>query len=91
VWHASVSSHTPVQSLKVAFAALYGVGDRALGEWRERGSGAIAHVRRRLSASEAALVNPLRDIRGTPEQAQRIAALLRDAPHLARYINSFRM
>lgn len=90
MWHASVSSDTPVHSLKVALAALHGVGDRTLGEWRERGSGMIAHIRRRLTAAEAAsLGTGLRDIRGTPEQAQRIGALLKDAPHLAPYVGIF--
>jgi hypothetical protein len=86
VWHASVSSVYPAQSLRVALAALHGVGDRALGEWREQGSGSIVHVKRRLSVAEAALVNPLRDVRGTAEQAQRLRALLADAPYLAPVI-----
>lgn len=90
MWHASVSGISHEHSLAAALAALRGVGERALGEWRERGGGTVVHVRRRLSAPEAALVNPLRDIRGTPEQAQRIAALLTDAPHLAPYTQRFR-
>lgn len=90
MWHASVSGLTHEHSLAAALVALRGVGDRALGEWRERGGGTVVHVRRRLSATEAAFVNPLRDIRGTPEQAERIAALLVDAPHLKQYLTRFR-
>lgn len=85
VWHASVSTPSLGLSMRTAIDVLAGVGDRALGEWGEYGTRAlnIVHLRRRLSAAEAPQVNELRDIRGTPEQWERIAALLHDAPVLA--------
>jgi hypothetical protein len=84
-----VSSLSPTVSLRLALDALRGVGDPTLGEWRQVGdrSPRIVHVRRRLSREEAAQIpGGLRDIRGTPEQAQRITALLKDAPYLARAV-----
>ena len=55
------------------------MGDPALGEWTERGRGA-SHLRRRLSAAEAAQTGPVRDIRGTPEALDRARAV---GPRLA--------
>jgi hypothetical protein len=62
----------------LAYAALEGVGDPALGEWTEK-AGAF-HLRRRLTAREAYRVGPVRDIRGTEEERRRFAVLLRAAP-----------
>jgi hypothetical protein len=64
----------------MAERALEGVGDPSLGEWRERGGRAV-HLRRRLTDEERGELG-VRDIRGTPEEAERMAALLRDAPQL---------
>ena len=65
-----------------ALRQLAGVGDAALGEWREW-TGAAFHVRRRLSAAEESRTGPVEDVRRTPEALRRAAALgdlLRLAP-----------
>lgn len=76
VWHASVASRGLPLSMGVlrrqALMALDGFGDESLGQWEEEG-GIAYHIRRRLSTAEAATVGPLRDIRGTPEVARRLA------------------
>lgn len=82
VWHASASGGTYAASEVMAHRALAGVGDARLGEWFERGRQGIVHVRRRLAEHEAARVNELRDVRGTPEQSLRMAQLLKAAPYL---------
>lgn len=68
----------------MAERALRGVGDAALGEWRETGRSGIVHLRRRLSDAERRAAGNLgvRDIRGTDEEAARFRRLLRDVPHL---------
>lgn len=53
---------------------LAGVGDAARGEWTEQGPQAF-HLRRRVSAAEEKITGPLRDLRGTPEAAERYARL----------------
>lgn len=61
---------------------LAGVGDAALGEWREW-SGRAFHLRRRLSAREQLAVGPVVDIRRTPEarrRAERLGPLLAYVP-----------
>lgn len=83
MWHASARATTQQKARELAVGALRGVGDAALGEWFEIAT--AVHVRRRLSASEAQGFT-LRDIRGTPEEAARRAALLADAPHLAQWL-----
>ncbi len=67
----------------MARAALRGVGDAALGEWRELGDTAV-HLRRRLTAKEmdVAGITGVRDIRDTPEEAQRMKVLFEEAPRL---------
>lgn len=67
----------------MAERALRGVGDPALGEWREHGRAAM-HIRRRLTAAERKAAGNLqvRDIRGTSEESRRLARLLREVPHL---------
>jgi len=61
------------QLLDVAYEALCGVGDAALGEWREVGDVAV-HLRRCLSDRERRDAGDLQveDIRGTDEQARRV-------------------
>ena len=61
---------------------LAGVGDKALGEWSSvtpkspYASGrTVVHVRRRLTLEEEILSGPVRDIRGTSEMEQRVAAM----------------
>jgi hypothetical protein len=77
VWHASVSPHYPgaraSQLFDIAQLALHGVGDAALGEWRESGDIAV-HLRRRLTAAEMryAGIREVCDIRGTEEFSLRI-------------------
>jgi hypothetical protein len=61
---------------------LAGVGDAALGEWREH-NGRFFHLRRRLTAGEERRVGPVLDIRRTPEavlRAGRLGPLLAFAP-----------
>ena len=67
--------------------ALSGVGDASVGQWIEDGNNDVVHVRRRLTSREAAQVNQLRDIRDTPEEAERLTALVCAAPHLAPIFN----
>jgi hypothetical protein len=85
VWHASVAMPgipMPARLEAEAVRQLSGVGDPALGEWREW-TGRAFHLRRRLSVREAGHVGPVLDIRRTPEAASRAARLgdlLRYAP-----------
>lgn len=62
-----------------AVIALAGVGDAAAGEWRETGDAAV-HIRRRLSAAEAARVGPVRDIRGSWDARKRVQRMQRYLP-----------
>lgn len=64
-----------------AYAELAGLGDPALGEWQDWTG--TYHLRRRLTAAEAASVGPVLDVRGTPEAAARVTAL---GPKLLRLI-----
>lgn len=85
VWHASGSSPFGEDAAwRIADAALEGVGDARLGEWRERGARAV-HVRRRLSDVEANGL-AVRDVRGKDEERSRLRALLRDAPYAAELV-----
>jgi hypothetical protein len=68
----------------IARRALHGVGDAKLGEWVEQGERGVFHLRRRLSAAEAALVGPARDIRGTEEERVRMEALFAELSPLAK-------
>lgn len=86
VWHASVAPRRAFYGRSLcerrALTALDGLGDAALGEWREW-TGAAFHIRRLLAPHEQASVGPVVDIRRTPEAARRAAALgnlLRHAP-----------
>lgn len=58
---------------EIAERELRGVGDAALGEWREVGDKAV-HVRRRLTAAEmkSSAIGAVCDVRGTTEYVQRI-------------------
>lgn len=74
----------------LAERAVRGVGDPALGEWREVGPTGIVHIRRRLTAQERADAGGLevRDIRGTEEEQRRLKRLFREAPHARRFAPS---
>jgi hypothetical protein len=63
--------------LRLAKAALRGVGDARRGEWIERGRGGVYHVRRRLSVEEQEPIGEARDIRGTGEERVRLTELFR--------------
>jgi hypothetical protein len=81
VWHASSRGADEACSWAMAERALEGVGDAALGEWREAGSpgSGVVHIRRRLSHREATnrgLV--VRDIRGTAEEEFRLGVVARE-------------
>lgn len=88
VWHASAApdprrpfyvNRESILCLRAAAeAALAGVGDAAAGEWREPTERAY-HLRRRLTAVEAALVGSVEDVRGTPEGDRRLDLI---APYL---------
>jgi hypothetical protein len=80
VWHASISPRDPLfgmaKAWTVAEQELRGVGDAALGEWREHGDIAV-HIRRRVTPREmhrAGLISVV-DVRGTPEHARRVERL----------------
>jgi hypothetical protein len=74
----------------MATAALGGVGDERLGEWRERGTHGVVHMRRRMTDFERALAGNLqvRDIRGIEEEVERLAILLSEAPQLWPYVQA---
>jgi len=77
VWHASAAplrglTWPPAVLQAAARMALNGVGDPRLGEWEEW-TGFAFHVRRRLTAREQRSVGPVVDIRGTSEEADRLA------------------
>lgn len=81
MWHASGRGAGEAASLAIAQRALEGVGDASLGEWIETGSpgSGVVHVRRRLSSREATNRGiVVRDIRGTPEEARRLAKVRRE-------------
>jgi hypothetical protein len=73
VWHVSVAG-SPIRAIleREAGRQLAGVGDAALGEWRETTRAAF-QLRRRLTPREQAAVGPVADIRGTTEAQQRAA------------------
>jgi hypothetical protein len=84
VWHASGKGRTIRESKQIALDGLTGVGDRTLGEWTDDPGRGIFHVQRRLSAEEReafGVPEPF-DIRGTPEEAKRIAQVFEEAPYL---------
>lgn len=78
MWHASVAAHGlplgPATLERRARAELDGVGDAELGEWTDW-TGRAFHLRRRLSASEEAVVGPVIDIRRTEEARRRAGRL----------------
>jgi hypothetical protein len=94
VWHASGLDRTSDLSLQLAYTALGGAGDADAGEWIETGNRVrgrtVMHVRRRPSEAEmlGADITCARDIRGSQEERDRIAALLADAPWLVGAIPS---
>lgn len=78
VWHASGRGADDAASWAIAERALEGVGDAALGEWRETGSpgSGVVHIRRRLSSREAGNHRlTVRDIRGSDEEQRRLAVV----------------
>lgn len=81
VWHASAATQLgDAVAWAMTEQALSGVGDATLGEWREPGNKAV-HLRRRLSIEEQGDLT-VRDIRGSEEEHDRRAILLREAPQL---------
>lgn len=87
MWHVSVAYHPRGLGRGLASAevdagyvlraerALAHVGDPTLGEWLQQG-GTAWHLRRRVSAAEAERWQlAVRDVRGTPEAAERRAAV----------------
>ncbi len=82
VWHASISPRFPLlvnrerRLFEIAADQLDGVGDAALGEWREVGDIAV-HLRRRLTDDEAAYaeIGAVIDVRGTEEFTRRITRM----------------
>ncbi len=88
MWHASASAINEATAWALAERALDGVGEPALGEWRERGRRGVVHLRRRLSDAERAGAGDLgvRDVRGTAEEAARLDRLAREVPALRDYL-----
>lgn len=65
---------------------LAGLGDPTLGEWHEW-SGAVYHLRRRLTAAEQVHVGPVVDVRRTDEARRRAAGLpSRLLAHIPPYV-----
>ena len=84
MWHASISApvldaRNPEALFAVAEKVLDGVGAASLGEWREIG-GVAMHLRRRLTPSEAAVIGPVVDVRGTWEHHKRLNRIRRYLP-----------
>jgi hypothetical protein len=78
VWHASVAKTDRDTCRAIAFRVLAGVGDAAAGQWEEwTGSRGAYHLKRRLSADEAALTGPPVDIRQDREEMARRMAPVR--------------
>jgi hypothetical protein len=76
VWHASGRGKDVLTSRWLAMRTLEGCGSALLGQWvDDRRPHGVVHVRRRLTPAEASHVNELRDIRGTVEERDRLAAL----------------
>ena len=73
VWHASVYGGSRIDQMEMCMAALRSVGDRRLGEWREKGR--AYHVRRRISKAEESGIGPVLDLRRTDEERRRLALL----------------
>lgn len=80
MWHASVAHHgrrkpSVDEYVYQCRRALSGVGNAVRGEFWESGRGFV-HVRRCLSyAEQDARGLVVRDVRGTPEHAERLAAV----------------
>jgi hypothetical protein len=90
VWHASGRGKNLSESRRIALDGLRGVGDVTLGQWiDEKGMGrGVVHVQRRLTQAERdefGVPEPF-DIRGTEEQARRIAVVLAEAPYLRKVL-----
>lgn len=91
MWHVSISPGRAVFDLDpepyfaLALRELAGVGEPALGEWREVGDIAV-HLRRRLNEAEAARVGPVRDVRQTWEHTKRLNAIRRYLPRPLRHL-----
>lgn len=76
VWHASGRGLRESDSWTIAEHAIRAVGDASLGEWRAPGTAGsgVVHLRRRLTAEEAATYgHVVRDIRGSDEEQVRLA------------------
>lgn len=84
MWHASgfAFNKDPRVSRAMGLAALQGVGARLRGEWTETTPRGVFNIRRRLTSAEQAVVGPAIDIRGTAEEATRLARLFEAVPHL---------
>lgn len=77
MWHASASSpfKDPGQLYCCVLDALDGVGDQSQ-EWTEySGDTNVYHLRRRLTPEEQEYVGPVLDIRGTPEELERLSKI----------------
>jgi len=82
VWHSSAAAGIPwaPEALgRLARKELEGVGDPSAGEWEEW-TGKAFHLRRRLTADEARTTGPVVDVRGTPEEAARLAPVAHFLP-----------
>lgn len=88
-------SRSPIlawQRAGLAFDALVGVGDIALGQWVEDAPVAF-HVRRRLTPREVALggIGAVCDIRGTEEAARRIQRIRQYLPAALAFVPDERL
>ncbi len=85
MWHASAMAKPGIPADSsflrgAALDALDGVGDSSLGEWDEW-TGKAYHIRRRLAPWEERRVGEVKDIRGTPEAALRLAPVADRLPY----------
>lgn len=68
---------------RIAEKCLVGVGDAALGEWKDW-TGTAYHIRRRLSAREQKIVGDVKDIRNTQEAIERLRKISQSIPQRAK-------
>jgi len=79
VWHVSVSRALHPQLVAAAKEELAGVGLSKGPQWWEQGPKAL-HLRRRLTDEEAKHTGGVLDIRNSPEQMLRYAAVIEFCP-----------
>lgn len=103
VWHASVAAHpirpviewddpTAGKAYSLLLRTLKGVGRGTLIVEQPTPESLAYHWRRRLNFAERALIDDVRDVRGTPEERQRLEAMRGYVPeaYLDRWLTDLR-